>query len=84
MKEMSTPRHRRHDEDWTHPRLPAGIDDALVVVEPTISVSLRVEALHEWRDYGDAAEATPVRDLRWRKNLITDVSIGISEEIAHR
>src|SRR3954466_2484701 len=33
---------------------------ALVVVEPTISISRQVEALHDLRDYGDAAEATPV------------------------
>src|SRR3954454_1972267 len=36
---------------------------ALVVVEPTINVSRQVEALHDLRDYGDAAEATPVGSL---------------------
>ena len=37
---------------------------ALTVVEPTISVALRVEAHPDRRDYGDAAEATPVGDPR--------------------
>jgi hypothetical protein len=33
---------------------------ALTVVEPTISVALRGEAHHDRRNYGDAAETTPV------------------------
>jgi hypothetical protein len=42
------------NEGWTRPRPPAGYPGVLAVVEPTISISLWVEALHDRRDYGDA------------------------------
>jgi hypothetical protein len=56
----STPRHRRHDPGLAPFTSATRHRGALTVVEPTISVALRVEAHRERRDYGLAAEATPV------------------------
>src|SRR3954471_15064495 len=56
----STPRYRKTRSGLDLSTSAGRHRGALTVVEPTISVPVRVEALHARRDYRDVAEATSV------------------------